>query len=174
MKTQLESLKILVVDDTGPMLKLLLYVLASLNIKNVTSCMNANEAFHAFRQDHYDIVITDWMMEPIDGLELTRKIRKSALSPNKLVPIILVTSYSSKENVQKARDEGVTEFLVKPFTASDLAKRIAYVMDHPRDFVKANDFFGPDRRRKDRSTARYAGKLRRDDDKYDPIEIDFT
>lgn len=174
MKKPFESLKVLVVEDTGPMLKLLLYVLQSINIKNVTSCTSANEAFHAFRNDYFDVVISDWMMEPLDGLDLTRKIRRSALSPNKLVPIILVTSYSSKENVQKARDEGVTEFLVKPFTASDLAKRIAYVMEHPREFVKAKDFFGPDRRRKDRTTSNYKGKLRRDEDKYDPVEIDFT
>jgi len=175
MRTQFEMLRVLVVEDTGPMLKLLIYVLESIGIKKVTSCTSAESAFREFRNNEFDLVITDWAMEPMSGLDLARKIRKSALSPNKVVPIILVTSYSSKENVQKARDEGITEFLVKPFTASDLAKRIAYVMEHPRRFVKSGEFFGPDRRRKDRLTSQYKGALRREGDQYlqKDIDIDF-
>jgi CheY-like chemotaxis protein len=156
------------------MLKLLLYVLESLHIKNITACANADEAFRLFCQGNYDIVLTDWMMEPVDGLTLTRRIRKSPLSPNKFVPIILITGYSSKLRVHQARDEGITEFLVKPFTASDLAKRIAYVINHPRDFVDLDEFFGPDRRRRNRNRTNYKGALRREEDKYGKMEIDFN
>jgi DNA-binding response OmpR family regulator len=59
-----------------------------------------------------------------------------------------MTGFSARERVIAARDTGVTEFLVKPFTANDLYKRIDHVIMKPRQFVKSPDFFGPDRRRK--------------------------
>jgi CheY-like chemotaxis protein len=171
MTVSFDKLKVLVVEDTAPMLKLLLYVLESIGVKNITPCADAHEAFHAYCSGEYDIVITDWMMQPLDGLDLTRKIRQSERSPNRYVPVILVTSYSSRENVQKARDEGITEFLVKPFTASDLAKRITYVMEHPRSFISTEEFFGPDRRRKNRLQFHYNGERRRKEDQLVEVEL---
>jgi DNA-binding response OmpR family regulator len=78
-----------------------------------------------------------------------------------MVPIIMMTGYSAQPRVIDARDQGVTEFLVKPFSASDLAKRIAYVINRPRDFVDSKKFFGPSRRRK---RDEYSGPERRKDD----------
>jgi DNA-binding NtrC family response regulator len=82
-----------------------------------------------------------------------------------MVPIVLVTGYSALIRVAQARDAGVTEFMVKPFSANDMAKRIAYVINKPRDFVDAKDYFGPDRRR--RKDPGYRGSMRRQDDKKD-------
>jgi two-component system chemotaxis response regulator CheY len=62
----------------------------------------------------------------------------------------------------QARDAGVTEFLVKPFTARDLYRRLYQIIERPRQFVRSEDFFGPDRRRK--GAADYQGPLRRDTD----------
>ncbi len=67
--------------------------------------------------------------------------------------------------MQEARDAGVTEFLVKPFTAHDLARRIAHVINKPRDFIETQDFFGPDRRRRQADESGYTGVKRRDEDK---------
>jgi DNA-binding response OmpR family regulator len=87
------------------------------------------------------------MMKPMDGISFTRKIRNDPRSPNSYVPVILMTGFSEKRRVLQARDAGVTEFLVKPFNARDLYKRIAQVIERPRQFVRSDDFFGPDRRR---------------------------
>ena len=95
-----------------------------------------------------DIVIADWQMEPMNGIELTHEIRTNQLSPNRMAPVILVTGYSAITRVAQARDVGVTEFIVKPFSANDLAKRLAYVINKPRDFIDADGYFGPDRRRR--------------------------
>ena len=65
--------------------------------------------------------------------------------------------------IEEARDAGVTEFLVKPFTANDIARRITHVINRPRDFIETQDFFGPDRRRR-RDDTTYKGPLRRGDD----------
>src|SRR5690606_21328283 len=106
-------------------------------------------------------------MEPMNGIEFTDEIRNNAQSPNRMAPVILVTGYSALTRVAQARDVGVTEFLVKPFSANDLAKRLAYVINKPRDFIDSAQYFGPDRRRREmplpggqdrRATARNAQK----------------
>ena len=88
------------------------------------------------------------MMHPTDGITLTKKLRNEPSSPNQYIPIILMTGFSEKKRVVQARDAGVTEFLVKPFTARDLYKRLAQIIERPRQFVRSEEFFGPDRRRK--------------------------
>ena len=102
------------------------------------------------------------MMKPMDGISLTRRIRNDPASPNQFVPVILMTGFSEKRRVFQARDAGVTEFLVKPFNARDLYRRICQVIEKPRQFISSEDFFGPDRRRK--VMANYDGNLRRDSD----------
>ena len=82
-----------------------------------------------------------------------------------MVPVVLVTGYSALQRVAEARDAGVTEFLVKPFSANDLAKRIAYVINKPRDYIDSDDYFGPDRRR--RMAPDFKGPFRRADDEVD-------
>jgi DNA-binding NtrC family response regulator len=74
----------------------------------------------------------------------------------------MMTGYAATARVAAARDQGVTEFLVKPFTANELARRIAYVIDAPRDFVETNEFFGPDRRR--RKGHEHSDERRKEDD----------
>jgi DNA-binding response OmpR family regulator len=75
------------------------------------------------------------------------------------VPIILMTGYSAKIRVMEARDKGVTEFMVKPFSAKDLFARIEQLVEKPRKFVHSKGFFGPDRRR--RKIDDYEGPRRR-------------
>ena len=148
MAFQFSKLKILVVEDINPMRQLFVSVLRTLGIGTIEEANNGEEAFKKFVKGNHDIILTDWMMAPGDGLELTHKIRHSALSPNKMAPIILITGYSAWSRVETARDNGVTEFLIKPFTANDIAKRLAYVITSPRDFIETTNFFGPDRRRR--------------------------
>lgn len=162
MSFQFERLNVLVVEDTAPMSKLLVSVLENLGIKSITTAKDGEKAFEIFQKDNHDIILTDWLMEPMDGISLTAEVRKNTLSPNRMVPIILITGYSAWVRVEEARDAGVTEFLVKPFTANDLARRVAHVINKPRDFIETQDFFGPDRRR--RKDPNFKGPFRRDDD----------
>jgi CheY-like chemotaxis protein len=166
MSFKFDKISILVVEDTQPMQRLLVSVLEALGIKNIETAPNGEDGFRAFLQNNHDIILSDWAMEPIDGIELTRRVRQSNISPNRLVPVILITGYSAWSRVEEARDAGVTEFLVKPFTANDIARRITHVINRPRDFIETQDFFGPDRRRRrDTQENGYNGPLRRGDDK---------
>jgi DNA-binding response OmpR family regulator len=89
-------------------------------------------------------------------------VRTSEKSSNHFVPIIMITGHTEKENILAARDAGVTEFLAKPITAQSLFNRIAEIVERPRAFVRAEGYFGPDRRR--RTLENYAGPWRRHDD----------
>lgn len=171
MAFRFERLSVLVVEDTIPMRKLMVSVLDSLGIKNVSTADSGEKAFELFQKENQDLIITDWQMEPMDGIELTRQVRKNLMSPNRMVPIVLITGYSAWPRVAEARDAGVTEFLVKPFTANDIARRIAHVINKPRDFIETQDFFGPDRRR--RIDPNYKGPMRRKADQGGAMEIGF-
>lgn len=171
MGFRFEKLSVLVVEDTIPMRKLMVSVLESLGIKHISTADSGEKAFEIFQRENQDIIITDWQMERMDGIALTREVRTNLMSPNRMVPIVLITGYSAWARVAEARDAGVTEFLVKPFTANDIARRIAHVINKPRDFIETQDFFGPDRRR--RVDPAYKGPMRRKGDGIGGLEIGF-
>jgi two-component system, chemotaxis family, chemotaxis protein CheY len=148
MTYQFEHASILVVDDFMPMASLISSLLRAFNFKAVYVATGPEQALALFIRHNPDIVLTDWIMEPYDGLELVRKIRTDPKSPNRFVPIIIMTGYSARAHMELARNTGVTEFLVKPFRARDLYARIEHLIEKPRQFVETPRFFGPDRRRK--------------------------
>jgi len=159
MAFKFERLSILIVEDTAPMRKLVTSVLETLGVGRIMTAGDGEEGYNLFCTEKPDIVIVDWHMLPMSGIELVQKIRREEDSPNKMVPIVMMTGYSALPRVAQARDTGATEFLVKPFSANDLARRIAYVINKPRDFIDTNDYFGPDRRR--RVIPNYDGPKRR-------------
>jgi CheY-like chemotaxis protein len=162
MAFDFKKLSVLVVEDTGPMRELIVSVLETLGVGKIYTAPDGERGFEQFCRQQPDIVIADWHMEPVNGIDLTLQIRKDAMSPNRMAPVVLVTGYSALVRVAQARDAGVTEFMVKPFSANDMAKRIAYVINKPRDFIDCKTYFGPDRRRRKDPT--YRGPLRRKED----------
>ena len=87
-------------------------------------------------------------MKPVDGIELVRWVRNPAKSPCATLPILMLTCYADAERVKRARDAGVTEFMVKPFSPESIYQHISSMFRKPRRFVDSKSFFGPDRRRK--------------------------
>jgi len=170
MSYQLHRISVLVVEDNEPMLEIVKSLLLTFGVGHVIGASDGTMGFSRFCEYNPDIVIADWMMKPMDGISFTRMVRNDTRSPNSYVPVILMTGFSEKRRVLQARDAGVTEFLVKPFDAHDLYKRIAQVIERPRQFVKSEHFFGPDRRRardKDKY-GNYEGPLRREGDSGSP------
>ncbi len=94
------------------------------------------------------LVITDWNMHPMDGIEFIKTVRSRTDSPDCFVPIILLTANAESDDVSAARDSGITEFVVKPFTVKRLIERIIVVINNPRSFILAPNFKGHDRRRR--------------------------
>lgn len=142
--------KILVIDDlpfTRSMVRQILKVFGGRDIMDAPDGAKALKLMQNFEPD---LIILDWDMEPMNGIEFTRNVRDSGNFPNPFVPIIMLSAYSTQAHVIEARDAGVTEYVIKPFSAKSLFSRIQAVIDTPRPFVRTEGFFGPDRRRKEK------------------------
>ncbi len=162
MSYQFENITALIVEDNQPMLELAKSIMHTFGVLNVYTARNGEEGFKEFCARKPDIVIADWMMKPMDGISLTRRIRNDPVSANPFVPVVLMTGFSERRRVMQARDAGVTEFLVKPFNARDLYRRLSQLIERPRQFIRSEDFFGPDRRRK--KMTGFDGPLKRETD----------
>ena len=148
---------------------LLRSLMHALGIKQIIECSDGAQGYEELRAKRPDFVLTDLSMKPIDGIEFTKLVRTAKDSPNPYVPIIMVTGHTERPRVEAARDAGVTEFLAKPITASNLLLRIAEIVEHPRSFVRCETYFGPDRRR--HHDPDYPGPFRRQDDFKDDLAI---
>ncbi len=164
MTYQFKNASILVIDDMQAMLSLTTSLLKIFGFADIYTAKDAEKGFEKFCRHDPDIVLTDWQMDPFDGTELVHKIRTDPASPNKFVPVIMMTGYSHKIRVEQARDKGVTEFLVKPFRAKDLYVRLEQLVEKPRRFVDSDEFFGPDRRR--RKPKDFQGPFLRENDEF--------
>lgn len=143
----LRDVSVMIVDDqqfTANMLRQMVRILGCMDIQAFS---NVESAWTYYKHNRIDLIILDWEMSPDSGLKLTRLIRKSPETPNAFVPIIMVTAYRDKDHVFKARDAGVTEYVVKPVSPKALYSRIEAVIERPRRFVRVGEYFGPDRRR---------------------------
>jgi two-component system, chemotaxis family, chemotaxis protein CheY len=157
--SHLERVRFLVVDDNVHMINIVKTILRGFGAAKIFDAKDATEAFHSLRHDHIDIIIVDYQMEVLDGIEFVHMVRSSSDSPNRFVPIIMLTAHSERSRVLKARDSGVNEFCCKPVTALELHRKVVTIINHPRPFIKSAGYFGPDRRRHVSTT--YQGKERR-------------
>ena len=141
---------------------LLRELLNNIGIREVSEAANGQAALNVLRERKCDLILSDMAMAPMDGIDFTRHIRNDSSSPNPFVPIIMISGHTEKYKVEAARDAGVAEFLAKPITAQNLFARIAEIVERPRAFVRCDNYFGPDRRR--RQNDDYPGPWRRKDD----------
>ncbi len=158
-----DLLKILLVDDNHHMRVLLSEILKAIGVRQIYEAGDGAQGLQMMRNHPIDIIMTDLSMQPLDGIDFVRLLRRSPDSPDQMCPVIMITGHSTMTRVNEARNAGVTEFLTKPLTARGVIERIGQVVDHPRPFVRTDDYFGPDRRRK--VDANYEGPLRRQDDR---------
>ena len=144
----LANIKFLIVEDNAFITVVLRGVLRALGCRNTMIASDGAQALKLMRLANPDIVITDWEMQPIDGVEFAKMVRTASDSSNPLVPIIMLSGHSEARRVLAARDAGVNEFVVKPVSAANLLSRIQSVIERPGPYIRTNSFFSPDRRRK--------------------------
>lgn len=119
-------MKILVVDDYPTMRRILRNLLNQIGITEIEEAGSGAEALAKLQNVSVDLVISDWNMEPVTGLELLKKVRATPSIAG--LPFIMVTAESKTENVIEAKKAGVNNYIVKPFTADTLKSKIAAVM----------------------------------------------
>jgi len=120
-------MNVLIVDDYKTMLRVIRNLLAQLGFKNVDEATDGTMALEAMKNKKYGLVISDWNMEPMSGLDLLKNVRASKTGIES-TPFIMITAESKVENVVAARQAGVNNYIVKPFSAETLKGKIAAVL----------------------------------------------
>lgn len=122
------SMKVLIVDDYKTMLRIIRNLLKQIDFENVEEASNGEEALSKLQAGNFELVISDWNMEPMTGLELLQNVRADSRLKN--LPFIMITAESKIENVVAAKQAGVSNYIVKPFSAETLRGKIAKVLTH--------------------------------------------
>lgn len=164
-----DQLCALIIDDNQHMRAIIAYVLRALDIRKIVSATDGAEALEVMKTNQIDFAFVDYQMRPVDGIEFTRFLRTAADSPNRHLPIIMMTGHTERQVVAEARDAGVDEFLAKPVNASTIYARTRAVLTRRRAFIESLRFIGPDRRR---GVARSGGVGRRLEDKSPPMVLE--
>ncbi|HHK74119.1 MAG TPA: response regulator [Rhizobiales bacterium] len=155
-----DRMRFVIADDSTHMRRIIRAILHSLGAREIYEAEDGAVALEIVESQQPDILITDWVMPVIDGIELVQFIRNPK-GRTPFLPIIMLTGYTEKGRIQQARDAGVTEFLAKPISATALYERIQSIVELPRPFVKAKGYFGPCRRRQKKN---FKGEGRREQD----------
>jgi len=154
--SRLGPLSVLVVEDSAFIRSVLTGALRSIGVGTVHVAKNGADAIRWLEERKaallpgaapVDVVITDILMPEVDGLMLLRWIRSSPRSPDKFLPVLMLSGAADRHYVAQARDLGATDFLAKPFSAGTVSSRLMLAIARPRRFVLTNGYFGPDRRR---------------------------
>ena len=117
---------VLVVDDYNTMRRIIRNLLTQLGFASIDEATDGSDALAKLRDRNYGLVISDWNMEPMTGLQLLQEVR--ADSRLKALPFIMITAESKTENVVEAKKAGVNNYIVKPFNADTLKKKIESVL----------------------------------------------
>ena len=120
------NMNVLIVDDYKTMLRIISNLLKQLGFKNIDEATDGSEALRKLRDGNYSLVISDWNMQPMTGLQLLKEVRADAKL--KVLPFIMVTAESKTENVVEAKSAGVSNYIVKPFNAETLKQKLTAVL----------------------------------------------
>ena len=120
------SIPVLVVDDYATMIRIVSNLLRQLGFSNIDTAMNGESALELMSTRRYGLVLSDWNMEPMTGLDLVKAVRNDQTLND--TPFIMVTAESKPENVVTAKLAGVDSYIVKPFNAETLKRKLSGVL----------------------------------------------
>jgi two-component system chemotaxis response regulator CheY len=119
-------MKILAVDDSATMRRIIKNQLKQSGYEEVDEAENGREALAMLARGQYDLLITDWNMPEMCGLDLVKEVRKN--EPTKSLPVLMITTVSAKEDIVTALKAGVNNYVVKPFDAGTLQAKITQLV----------------------------------------------
>lgn len=121
-----KNMRILLVDDFKTMLKLTGSLLNQMGFRNIEEATDGGMALEKLKAGKYDLILSDWNMEPMTGMDLLKNVRADATL--KHIPVILITAESKPENIIAAKQAGVNNYIVKPFNAVTLKEKMSTVI----------------------------------------------
>ena len=120
------SIKVLIVDDFATMRRILKNILRQLGFKNLVEADDGTTAWELLEEQGIDLIISDWNMPKMTGLDLLKKVRAS--SEHSKTPFLMVTAEAQKQNVIEAVQAGVSNYVVKPFTAEAISDKLSKIL----------------------------------------------
>lgn len=147
-RPNLRHLNILIADSDQYLSRAVQSALRAMGFGNVQHVSNAADAIKMIRTKPVSFIISEWDLKGASGIDMVRYLRRNPDSPNRGLPVIMLTGRGEITDVQTARDVGISEFVVKPFSAQALFVRLEQVIDNPRNFVVSGSYVGPERRRR--------------------------
>ena len=120
------KLRILVVDDFATMRRIIRNLLQDLGFSNIAEADDGNTAWPMLQNGSYDLLITDWNMPGMPGLDLLKAVRADARLAK--LPVLMLTAEAKREQIVEAAQAGVNGYVVKPFTAQTLKEKIDKIL----------------------------------------------
>ena len=143
----LSNLEVLIVDDIPSVRALLRSQLHAFGIHNIREADDGITGLEVLARENIDLVITDWAMKPMDGVEFTRRLRSAGPSKNHTLPVLMVSNHTEYSLIKGALDAGITQFLAKPLTTKSLGARLAAMFGGRDSEARMHPVDGGDRRR---------------------------
>jgi two-component system chemotaxis response regulator CheY len=121
-----KDLTVLVVDDFSTMRRIVRNILRELDFKNILEADDGTSALEILKANKVDLIVSDWNMPKMTGLELLKLVRSS--EQTKTIPFLMVTAEAQKENIVEAVKARVSNYIIKPFTAMTLSEKLAKIL----------------------------------------------
>lgn len=147
-KPSFAKLDVLVVDPSPHMGALIGQMLRHLKVRRVDEVQSSDGAALLLQTHRFGAIMLNDVLQPMNGIALVKALRAASEGLNRDTPVIMMSSNPDVTEITMARDAGVTEFLRKPFAAQHIEARLVAMLAAPREFIEAEAFVGPDRRRK--------------------------
>jgi len=116
------NMRVLIVDDFATMRRILKNILKQIGFKNISEAENGKAALKELKSEKFDLVLCDWNMPEMPGIELLNQVRSD--EQLKGIPFVMVTAEAKKENILEAVKAGVSSYIVKPFTAETVSEKL--------------------------------------------------
>ena len=120
------NIKVLVVDDFATMRRIIKNVLKQIGFTKILEADDGTSALEVLKENKVDLIISDWNMPQMTGLDLLKAVRGEKSTKN--IPFLMVTAEAQKDNVIQAVQAGVSNYLVKPFTADSIKTKLAQIL----------------------------------------------
>ncbi len=120
------SIKILIVDDFATMRRIMKNILKQLGFLNITEADDGTTALEQLNTNKFDLIISDWNMPKMSGLDLLKTVRST--EEYSKIPFLMVTAEAQKQNVIEAVQAGVSNYVVKPFTAEAISEKLEKIL----------------------------------------------
>lgn len=147
---ELVGCRVLIADEDAYISRILVSVLGAFDLGAVEEVRSFDDAVAVLRHQEVSCLVIDWMNDGGSGLDLVDYIRRDENSPDHEMPIILLTARTELSSIYAARDHGVSEIVAKPFSASEMLKKLLAALFRGRPFIEMEAYIGPDRRRRNR------------------------